>query len=181
MCLGDHVSQNALRALGTIVPRIPLASAHNSQEAVPQQTPKPLGDPAGKLGLSCPFLYWEHPPCVQSPRDISEVRVGGGKEFMFGQLRHGHSGGVCLTLLGGSLPTPSTAHGPAPCSVAQSFVHFTSCVAGALLPLSPAAAGRSICACAWTEASRQYTSLPRAPPCESQVRPRAKELQSIAQ
>lgn len=162
------VSQNALRALGTTVPRIPLASAHNSQEAVPQQTPKPLGDPAGKLGLSCPFLYWEHPPCVQSPRDISEVRVGGGKE-------------LCLASLGMETQKGSASTPPPPWPVAQSFVHFTSCVPGDLLPLSPAAAGRSICACAWTEASRQYTSLPRAPPRESQVRPGAKELQIIAQ
>lgn len=99
---------------------------------------KALGDPAGKLGLSCPFLYWEHPPCVQSPRDISEVRVGGGEEFIFGQLRHGDSEGVCLHLAWREPhPTPSMAHGPAPCSVGQSFVHFTSCVAGALLRLLP--------------------------------------------
>lgn len=68
MCLGDHVSQNALRALGTTVPRIPLASAHNSQEAVPQQTPKPLGDPAGKLGLSARF-------CIGSTRHTSRAPV----------------------------------------------------------------------------------------------------------
>ena len=40
-CFGDHISQNALTAPGTTIPRIPLASSpHSSQHAVSRETTK---------------------------------------------------------------------------------------------------------------------------------------------
>lgn len=55
MCLGDHISQNALRAPRTTIPRIPPCQphTHRSQHAVPWETTKAMAPLFGAH-------FWHH-------------------------------------------------------------------------------------------------------------------------